>query len=87
MLENPSVGRLGQELPLPSLEQSPWRESGAQKKADDLSADEMAAELKLKEADNKDLQAEVVKLRDNLADKESMLAMLTDGLKEVDGDR
>lgn len=45
--------------------------------------EELLLELKMKDADNKFLHEELRKLRDNLREKESMLAMLTEGLKEV----
>ncbi|CAE7715288.1 unnamed protein product, partial [Symbiodinium microadriaticum] len=46
--------------------------------------DELLLQLKLKDADNSYLAEEVRKLQENLSDKESMLTMLTEGLKEVE---
>jgi hypothetical protein len=40
-------------------------------------------ELKMKDADNNYLHEEVRRLRDHLREKEGMLTMLTEGLKEV----
>ena len=73
-------------LPLPSSTEAllPREEAdGDGTKPRPHALDEMALQLRLKDADNKYLSEEVRKLRDNLSDKESMLSMLTEGLKEV----